>query len=296
MINKINKKVLYREILDYVMIAVGMLSYAIGWMVFLLPNHIGNGGVAGLASILNWGQGIPVANTYFILNAILLAIALKVLGLKFCIRTIYGVVMLTVITKVMGTVFPHPGLLHGQPFMAAIIGASFCGVGLAFGLSYNGSSGGSDIVAAIVNKYRDISLGRVILLVDMTIVTGSYLVLRSWEQVIYGYVNLIIGASTSLYGLFAAIIVLRYATRNPYIQQLGQSYLTLFVINIIGSVLIPGISLAGHIGGAVGGAFLAIIFPVKWEKRMYSTSQRIGATVLFIALAVFLCYKGMSYV
>ena len=90
MINKINKKVLYREILDYVMIAVGMLSYAIGWMVFLLPNHIGNGGVAGLASILNWGQGIPVANTYFVLNAILLAIALKVLGLKFCIRTIYG--------------------------------------------------------------------------------------------------------------------------------------------------------------------------------------------------------------
>jgi yitT family protein len=192
MINKINKKVLYREILDYVMIAVGMLSYAIGWMVFLLPNHIGNGGVAGLASILNWGQGIPVANTYFVLNAILLAIALKVLGLKFCIRTIYGVVMLTVITKVMGSVFPHPGLLHDEPFMAAIIGASFCGVGLAFGLSYNGSSGGSDIVAAIVNKYRDISLGRVILLVDMTIVTGSYLVLRSWEQVIYGYVNLIV--------------------------------------------------------------------------------------------------------
>ena len=104
------------------------------------------------------------------------------------------------------------------------------------------------------------------------------------------------GASTSLYGLFAAIIVLRYATRSPYIQQLGQSYLTLFVINIIGSILIPGISLAGHIGGAVGGAFLAVIFPVKWERKMYSTSQRIGVTVLFIALAVFLFYKGMSYV
>ena len=104
------------------------------------------------------------------------------------------------------------------------------------------------------------------------------------------------GASTSLYGLFAAIIVLRYATRSPYIQQLGQSYLMLFVINIIGSILIPGISLAGHIGGAVGGAFLAVIFPVKWEKRMYSTSQRIGATLLFVALAVFLFYKGMSYV
>ena len=104
------------------------------------------------------------------------------------------------------------------------------------------------------------------------------------------------GASTSLYGLFAAIIVLRYATRNLYIQQLGQSYLTLFVINIIGSVMIPGISLAGHIGGAVGGAFLAVIFPVRGERLIYSVSQRLGAVVLFVILAVLLFYKGMSYV
>lgn len=106
--------------------------------------------------------------------------------------------------------------------------------------------------------------------------------------------SLAAGASTSLYGLFAAIIVLRYATRNPYIQQLGQSYLTLFVVNIIGSVLIPGISLAGHIGGAVGGAFLAIIFPVRGERRMYGTSQRLGAVVLFVGLSVLLFYKGMG--
>ena len=102
------------------------------------------------------------------------------------------------------------------------------------------------------------------------------------------------GASTSLYGLFAAIIVLRYATRSPYIQQLGQSYLTLFVINIIGSILIPGISLAGHIGGAVGGSFLAVIFPVRGERRMYSTSQRLGAVVLFVGLSVLILYKGMG--
>ncbi|MDU3189737.1 MAG: rhomboid family intramembrane serine protease [Streptococcus mitis] len=106
--------------------------------------------------------------------------------------------------------------------------------------------------------------------------------------------SLAAGASTSLYGLFAAIIVLRYATRNPYIQQLGQSYLTLFVVNIIGSVLIPGISLAGHIGGAVGGAFLAVIFPVRGERRMYSASQRLVALVLFVGLAVLLFYKGMG--
>ena len=102
------------------------------------------------------------------------------------------------------------------------------------------------------------------------------------------------GDSTSLYGLFAAIIILRYATRNPYIQQLGQSYLTLFVVNIIGSVLIPGISLAGHIGGAVGGASLAVIFPVRGERRMYSASQRLVALVLFVGLSVLLFYKGMG--
>ena len=74
---------------------------------------------------------------------------------------------------------------------------------------------------------------------------------------------------------------------------MGQSYLTLFVVNIIGSVLIPGISLAGHIGGAVGGAFLAVIFPVRGERRMYRDSQRLVAVVLLVGLAVLLFYKGM---
>ena len=181
-----------REILDYVMIAVGMLSYCIGWTIFMLPNNIPTGGVAGLSSILFWGFGMPVHISYFLMNAILLAVALKVLGLKFCIKTIYGVVLLTIFTGIFRQFFPHPDLLTDQPFMGSIIGAVFCGVGIGYGLSFNGSTGGSDIVAAIVNKYRDISLGRVILLVDMTIVTLSYVVLHDWEQVIYGYVVLII--------------------------------------------------------------------------------------------------------
>ena len=103
------------------------------------------------------------------------------------------------------------------------------------------------------------------------------------------------GASTSLYGLFAAIIVLRYATRNPYIQQLGQSYLALFVMNIIGSIFIPGISLAGHIGGAVGGALLAVVFPVRGERRLYHIGQRLVAAALFIGIAILLFYKGMVF-
>lgn len=102
------------------------------------------------------------------------------------------------------------------------------------------------------------------------------------------------GASTALFGMFVAIIVLRYATRNPYIQQLGQSYLSLFVINLIGSVLIPNISLAGHVGGAVGGAILAIIFPVRGERRIYTPVQRSLAILAFIALSVLLLFIGLS--
>jgi len=188
----ISKKLLYREIIDYVMIAVGMASYAIGWTIFLLPNNIGNGGVAGLASIIYWGTGTPITFTYFLMNFVLLAVALKLLGWRFCVRTIYGVVTLTIATGLMRHFFPHPMILHSEPFMVTIIGGIFCGIGVGFGLAFNGSSGGSDIVAAIVNKYRDISLGRVILLVDIIIVSLSYLVLHSWEQVIYGYVTLFV--------------------------------------------------------------------------------------------------------
>ena len=101
------------------------------------------------------------------------------------------------------------------------------------------------------------------------------------------------GASTALYGMFASIVILRYATRNPYLQQLGQSYLSLLVINLVGSVLIPGISLAGHVGGAVGGALLAIVFPVQGERKIYSPVQRGLATLGFIALSVLLLYIGL---
>ena len=104
----VNRAALYREITDYVMIAIGMLSYCIGWTIFLLPNNISTGGVAGLSSILFWGAKVPVQVTFFSVNAVLLIIALRVLGLKFCIKTIYGVVLLTMFVAAFRNLFPHP--------------------------------------------------------------------------------------------------------------------------------------------------------------------------------------------
>ena len=189
----ISKALFLTELRDYVMIFIAMMSYCIGWTIFLLPNDITTGGVPGISSIIFWGVGIPVQWTYFVINAVLLVVALRILGWKFCVKTVYAVTVLTVATTLV-TANYHGTLLHDQPFMASIIGAVFCGSGVGLGLASNGSTGGTDIIAAIVNKYRDISLGRVILICDVIIITSSYLVLKDWEKVIYGYVVLYVTA------------------------------------------------------------------------------------------------------
>ena len=132
--------------------------------------------------------------SYFGINALLLLAALRVLGFRFCLKTIYAVGVLTLFLSFLTNVGNEMHLLQDQPFMASIIGAIFCGSGVGLGLSFNGSTGGTDIIAAIVNKYRDISLGRVILLCDIFIITSSYFVFHDWEKVIYGYVVLCVVA------------------------------------------------------------------------------------------------------
>ena len=193
MTTTISKTALTKELRDYTMITIAMLSYSIGWGVFLLPNNITTGGVAGVSSILYWATGIPVQLSYSVINGILLLVALRVLGWKFCVKTVYAVGVLTVSIGIVTAQY-KAHLLNDQPFMAAIIGAVFCGCGVGLGLSSNGSTGGTDIIAAIVNKYRDVSLGRVILICDVIIISSSYLVLHDWEKVIYGYVVLYVTA------------------------------------------------------------------------------------------------------
>lgn len=187
------KQKIFREIRDYLMIALGLILYGIGWTGFLLPSDIPSTAVPGIASIIYWGTGFPVQYSYLIINFLLLLLALKILGLKFCLKTIFAVVTLTAILSVIQEVVTGP-LIHNQPFMSCVLGASFCGAGIGIAFSANGSTGGTDIIAAIVNKYRDISLGRVILMCDVVIISSSYLVLHDWEKVVYGYVVLFISS------------------------------------------------------------------------------------------------------
>ena len=186
--------VMHREIKDYLMIALGMVLYGIGWTVFLLPNDITTGGVPGIASIVYFATGLPVQYVYFGINAFLLLLSLKVLGWKFSVKTIYAVFVLTFFLSVIQKVTAGLSLLQDQPFMACVLGASFCGSGIGIAFSANGSTGGTDIIAAIINKYRDITLGRVIMICDMIIITSSYFVLKDWEKVVYGFVTLYVSS------------------------------------------------------------------------------------------------------
>lgn len=184
-----NHKVVYRTIHDYFILTIAMQLGVISLNLFLLPNEITMGGIVGISSIVYWGTGIPVHDSYFVLNALLLIVALRVLGWKFCAKTIYAVAVFTIGTAVMQHYMsPDLHLLADQKFMACIVGGVFMGISVGLGLSSGGSTGGSDVVAAIIHKYRDVSLGRIILLCDVTIITSSYLVLRDWEKVLYSYV------------------------------------------------------------------------------------------------------------
>ena len=115
-----------RELRDYVLIATGLILYGIGWTVFLLPNDITTGGVPGIASLVYFATGFPVQYTYFIINAILLMLSLKILGFKFSLKTIYAVFVLTFFLEVIQQWVGDMHLLADQPFMASIIGAIFC--------------------------------------------------------------------------------------------------------------------------------------------------------------------------
>lgn len=194
MTTEITKRPLYKEIQDYMFIAIGMVSYAIGWNVFLLPTNVTASGLPGISSIIYWATGCPVQIPYFAVNACLLIAAWIILGKKFCVKTIYAVIVVTLLTSYFSGKTQGIHLLQDQPLWAAILGAVFCGCGIGLGFSAGGSTGGTDIVAAIVNKYRDISLGRVVMFCDIFIISSSYFVVHDWEKVLYGYVVLYVQA------------------------------------------------------------------------------------------------------
>ena len=165
------------EVKDYFFITLGIMLYTISFTVFLMPYQIVAGGVTGLSAIIYYATGFHVQNTYIIINLSLLVVALKVLGFKFLFKTIYAIFLLYFLLIVAQDIIPkHPNgmpiklLGEGQDFMSMIIGCVITGVALSTVFLHNGSTGGTDIIAASVNKYHNVSLGTVLIAVDFCII------------------------------------------------------------------------------------------------------------------------------
>lgn len=198
----IDYRALWKEVRDFFMIAVGSALYCLGVVLFMLPYQLSAGGVSGVSLIIYYATGISIQLSYSVINAIFLLFAIKILGWRFCLKTIHGVAMCTVFMwfwqwlltdAVTGQL---PRLIGDEVFMACLLAAIFEGIGLWICFLNNGSTGGTDIVAACINKFWDVSLGQIIMLCDIVIVSSCYIVFHDWQKVIFGYVFLIVASMT----------------------------------------------------------------------------------------------------
>ncbi len=183
---KLRKQLLNIE--DYVTITLGLVMFSLAWTLFIIPAQITGGGVSGIGAVLYYATGIPVGVTYFVVNILLVAVAIKVLGASFGIKTIYSMIIVSVVLTFSQNLISEP--LVDDTFLSAVLGGMLSGVGLGIVFSKGGSTGGTDIIAAIVVKYRNISPGRVILYCDVIIIASSFFVLKSVDKMVYGYVTM----------------------------------------------------------------------------------------------------------
>lgn len=172
---------------EYLTIAFGLLMYASSWKGFLIPHEITGGGVTGIGAIIQYGSGFPISATYFIINALLLILSVRSLGWAFSLRTIYGVFVLTAFLAFIPAAKIGTFVSEQEPFMACVLGGLLAGTGMGIVFLNNGSSGGTDIVAKVVNKYRNITLGRALLYCDVLIISSSWLLPNgNIEKIVYG--------------------------------------------------------------------------------------------------------------
>ena len=192
------------EIKDYLNITLGLLLYTFGFTVFLLPYEIVTGGISGVGAIVFYATGFPVQYTFFLINAILIMAALKILGWKFLTKTIYATFLLTFFLEVAqnilrqedGSVLRMMG--EGNAFMSLVIGCMLTGTALAIVFLNNGSTGGTDIVAAVMNKFHNITMGKALIMIDLCII-GSCLFIDTFgaldvrcKKVVFGLCTMVI--------------------------------------------------------------------------------------------------------
>ena len=181
-----------KQFKSYLIIAIGLFIGSLGWTGFLIPSEIVGGGVTGIASIIFFATGFKVGYSVFIINGFLLIAGMRVLGFGFGIKTIFATFVLSFFLWFLQSVITEP--LVSDRFMCAIIGGIMAGASAGIILSQGGSTGGTDIIAMMINKYRNYSPGQLLLALDLIIISSSYFLSNSIEQVVYGLVAMGVSA------------------------------------------------------------------------------------------------------
>lgn len=182
---------LWLQTRDYLLIVFGLFVYAFGLTAFLLPEKIVMGGMAGVGALVFYATKIPVAVTIWGINVLLLMLAFRSVGKTFVIRTIFGTTAMSILIGVMQPLFTEP-LVEAQPFMNVIIGSLLCGLGIGIVFVNNGSTGGTDVIAAMVSKKKNVSIGRMMLYCDLLIISSSYFLFQSVDKIVYGFIVMVI--------------------------------------------------------------------------------------------------------
>lgn len=199
-------KRIFTVIKEYLIITLGLLCYTAGWVIFVIPHGMVGGGVSGMGALIYYATGFPVSYSYFLINIVLLLIALKVLGKGFGFKTVFAIVVASVFFKILPELIPETFIqeiaISNGKLMSAIIGGAISGVGIALTFSQGGSTGGTDIVALMITKYRNVSPGKIILYIDIFIIASSILLPNDlnmgakFANVVYGYIITGLCAST----------------------------------------------------------------------------------------------------
>ena len=192
---------IWYEIKSHIIITLAIIMSAIGWCIFLIPNQMLGGGVTGLSTIIYWLTGIPTGVMIFIFNAILIFISFKSLGKRFAFSTIYSVIVTSVVFYVMQEYIvdimqEHLGSLplsgNEHRLLAALLGSALNGVACGIIFLEGSSTGGTDVIAVMINKYRNVTIGRLSLFINVAVITCSYFVYKDLELLIYSYVGLMV--------------------------------------------------------------------------------------------------------
>lgn len=191
---------------EYLIISIGLLLYALGWSTFLIPNNLVGGGVTGISAIILYATGFSISYSYIIINGVLVLIALKVLGKQFGVKTVYAILIVSLFFKIIPGLIPAELIqdisIGNGKLLSAIMGGVCSGVGIAITFTQGGSSGGTDIIALMISKYRNISPGKLILYCDIIIIASSMLIPddsslgEKLAVVIYGYILITVSSYT----------------------------------------------------------------------------------------------------